>query len=458
VAGFLLQTVRIVNQTETWFNNIERLPPAHMLSVDRSGLRTRRYWKPDPCYELHLASDSEYADAFEERLDKAVQDRLRNQGTSASMLSGGMDSSTIVGLASRQLAAVGAGLLPTYSGISDESDCIESGYIRKAIAHCAVEPSLTRPSEMQLFERELKSADDVSLDPADYGWSLLSLMFLRAKADGHSVLLSGVDGDLVASLGPDYPAYLLRCGRVRTAVRELQGQHQRYYRSGKTTLAEYRHLFRRAMVPAALRRLKKPFTLTGALQKMARKSLISDSLLETVDLRARLLTYLEVGEFDLSPSLRHSHVMQIDDPHLAGAAELYGRLASGFGMECRHPLLDKRLVEFCVSLPWDQKCRDGWSKYAMRQVAARVLPQEVAWRPGFEEIGWKFTAARSQLNREEELDMAPDFARAYQSLVSVEKVDQRVRRLQKQEVEYDQQLLEFLGLARWLGRLGIHRL
>ena len=200
------------------------------------------------------------------------------------------------------------------------------------------------------------------------------------------------------------------------------------------------------------------FSLTKTLQKMLEQSLIADSLAANLDLEQRLLKRLKSEGLNLSSSLRHSQAMDIRELSLGAAAEMYGRLSSGFGMECRHPLLDRRLVEFCLSMPWDQKCRDGWSKYAMRRVAEKVLPHEVAWRPGWEEISWKFTAARSQLNREEELDTAPGFARDYSSLVSIDKVEQRVRRLHRKEVEYDQELMEFLGLARWLKRLGIRRL
>ena len=77
-------------------------------------------------------------------------------------------------------------------------------------------------------------------------------------------------------------------------------------------------------------------------------------------------------------------------PYLTAAVERYERLASYFGVETRHPLLDVRLLRFSNALPLAQKVRDGWSKYMLRSLADKRLPATVAWREGWEEIGWKF--------------------------------------------------------------------
>ncbi|NNJ64580.1 MAG: hypothetical protein HKP16_03370 [Xanthomonadales bacterium] len=458
VGGFLIRGLGGADPSRTWLKGLKRLPPAHSLSVDGAGLRVRCYWRPDPEPALELPTGDDYADAFEEVFDRAVQDRLPGPGSAASMLSGGLDSSTIVGLASRHRGIQGASPLPTYSGISDESDCIESRYVRAVIEGCSVEPALIRPSDVPRFERELDRADANLAEPTEQTWCLLMLLFLSARNDGHRHMLSGLGGDIVASLDPNYPAYLFRFGRWRTALRELRSQHRHYFRKPPPTVADYFRLVRQAVTPAALRRLKLSSNLQVMLDRKLANSLVSDSLAAQLDLATRFRRRLEAESAELAPSLRQSHAMDIRVLSQGGGAEMYERLASVFGMECRHPLLDRRLVEFCLNLPWDQKCRDGWSKYAMRRVAERVLPSEVAWRPGWEEISWKFTAARSRLNRERELDTAPGLARDYAGLVSVKKVDQRLRRLHRQEVAYDEDLIHFLGLARWLKRLGIQRL
>ncbi len=50
-------------------------------------------------------------------------------------------------------------------------------------------------------------------------------------------------------------------------------------------------------------------------------------------------------------------------------------------IEPRYPFLDKRLIEFCYSLPTDMKVKFGWSRYILRIAMDGILPQEIQWRP-----------------------------------------------------------------------------
>ena len=71
----------------------------------------KRYWTLEPGPELRLSSDEEYAEAFLEVFTEAVRCRLRGAGSVGSMLSGGMDSGSIVAVARTLLAEAGQGPL-----------------------------------------------------------------------------------------------------------------------------------------------------------------------------------------------------------------------------------------------------------------------------------------------------------------------------------------------------------
>lgn len=81
---------------------------------------TGRFWTLDQERELSLGSDQEYADAFDEVLQEAISDRMQANEASGLMLSGGIDSSTIVGIAKSFQASKGGAPLKTFSGTSDQ--------------------------------------------------------------------------------------------------------------------------------------------------------------------------------------------------------------------------------------------------------------------------------------------------------------------------------------------------
>jgi asparagine synthase (glutamine-hydrolysing) len=66
----------------------------------------------------------------------------------------------------------------------------------------------------------------------------------------------------------------------------------------------------------------------------------------------------------------------------AFAVELHDNEAAAFGIEKRYPFWDKRLVEFCLTLPSDQKLNDGWTRVVMRRAMNGILPPQVQWRSG----------------------------------------------------------------------------
>ena len=87
------------------------------------------------------------------------------------------------------------------------------------------------------------------------------------------------------------------------------------------------------------------------------------------------------------------HVLAIDHPYLTVGVERYGRVAAAVGVEPRHPFLDPRMMAFCAALPEEQKLRQGWPKFILRQAMASRLPEAVRWRRGKEHLGSAFTMA-----------------------------------------------------------------
>ena len=133
IADYLIE-MEGLDQTGTWYREISRMPPAHCVLYRGDAFRPLKYWELQPADSSHLKTDADYLEAFTEVYTEAVRSRLRCHKNPASMLSGGLDSSTVVALARDLLVAGGEPPLRVYSGISEEgSVCSETAAILSLI-------------------------------------------------------------------------------------------------------------------------------------------------------------------------------------------------------------------------------------------------------------------------------------------------------------------------------------
>jgi asparagine synthase (glutamine-hydrolysing) len=82
----------------TLYAGIEQLPAGHAMVVDPERSRSWSHWQPDPRERLEIA-DSEAADAYRERFERAVRDRLDTTQPVGISLSGGLDSVNLASMA-----------------------------------------------------------------------------------------------------------------------------------------------------------------------------------------------------------------------------------------------------------------------------------------------------------------------------------------------------------------------
>lgn len=453
VADFLEDALEGINKTDSFFANVYRLPPAHTLTLRGKNLKLKQYWAPDQHSELHLSSDAEYQDAFAEAFERAVDRRLQG-GPVASMLSGGVDSSAIVGVARDILRSSGGEPLITVSGNSDsEQGCEEDRYIRKVLERGAINPQIISAADMAGFSTELAAVFERMEDPFDSMLTLPAALYLVARSRACVAVLDGVDGDLIASLPPVYPANLLREGKLSRAWAEYRGLCRNYFPYSSAW-----YVFNRVLLPALVpdvgRRLRNRALRPLRFRSLMRQSILSEDFARKVDLVSR---YDEKRrEFDLGfqDDLRIGHVQRVIPAYLTVAVERYERVAAYCGVEHRKPLLDKEFVELCISFPWDQKVRNGWSKYSLRKLAETVVPGEVAWRRGREHVGRDFTAQLMAQQRKANLQLLTEQAGRLAEFIDMDKFGAIMHAYRAGSDRVDTEIWPLVNLVHWLRRNG----
>jgi asparagine synthase (glutamine-hydrolysing) len=346
---------RFEDADRTFYRNLLRLPPASTLTLRDGRVAIRRYWSIRNVKPLRLkGGDQAYAEGYREHFIRAVRARTRVAQTSelGAMLSGGLDSSAIACVARDELRAAGSPPLPVFSWVfSDAREADEREY-QEAVIGAGGMRAVT------LDSANLDAGPWSDLDallpggpPFAYNHYLNVQMAKAARAIGVRTLLDGLGGDMTVSRGSARFVELFIRGRLVTLARELRALASR--RGTSESLA--RLFLANVVVPVS------PAALIQLTSRLIGRPLARPRHLYTA---------------------RQEHLAQFEGHFLAEGLELCDRTIAWLGVEGRYPFFDRRLVEYCLSLPADQKLADGYTRIVARRAMEGIVPDRVRWRPG----------------------------------------------------------------------------
>lgn len=372
----------------TVWASVRRLPPASALHVKASGaLRTWRYWEPDLTYEAPGTED-ELRDHLRATLEAAVRDRLRGTDPVGVSLSGGVDSSSIVGLA----VAVGAGdrLRLFTSSFAGEVEADEVEFARDVANFHRLPLEEVAPHVQSLAEAEAEAARTLDL-PTFPSTASIGALLGRAHGAGLRVLLGGLGGDEWLSGSGYWVADSIRGGHIREAASRLW--------VGATIWgwrATLRHLRDFGLHPLARDLL--PSSAWGALRVLRRQ--VRGDPLPWLDKAWRARIALET-RLSRTPGRAHdSSYVRADlwagEGHRAICLEVQERFYAWNQLEAPQPLHDRRVVSLGIALPACLRHRGVVSKYLMRMALGAHLPASVRERTDKARFGHTFEALTAQ--------------------------------------------------------------
>ena len=378
----------------TFYQAIRRLPPAHWMKISPDGVQLEAYWNLDPTRELHLDSEEEYAEGFREIFTEAVGCRLRSAYPVGSMLSGGLDSSSIACMAREILARNNGRPLPTFSAIfEDVPECDERPYINAVLEGGGMEPHYLhgdRLSPLIESERQLHHQDEpLFAFNLNLNWGLYGI----AQQQGVRTILDGFDGDSTVSHGVGYLSELARDGHWLTLMGEVRGYTHNFDRPFWDWMSPY--LWNYAPPFKLTQRGWKSLQRRMGMQPQASGSqpswhaAVNENFLHQVDLRQRRKA-LGQALRQSQESQRAEHYYSLVRGVMPYTLEVMDKAAAAFGIDLRFPFWDRRLVEYCLSLPPEQKIHRGWTRMVMRRGLTGILPKAVQWRGGKSNLGPNF--------------------------------------------------------------------
>jgi asparagine synthase (glutamine-hydrolysing) len=392
IADFLVEQLEWIDYTSTFFDEIYRLPPGHRLSIDRKKLTITEYWAPSPGPNPGIRSDDDWREGFLEVLTTAVEARLcRSPRTAGSMLSGGMDSGSVVAIGKDLLTARKEGPLHTYSANTDSDpgrdDFAEIRAIEAATAMDGIAPTLINPRSLEGDLQELVANCE---EPFDAQCTLLKSVYRAAAADHRRVVLDGAGGDVVLGEGT-YIQRLLRRGRLISAFREISLEN-RFWESDYFWRESWGYI-RSALAPQFIKRYRRR-RVGPIIEKAVQNSLISAEFATQIELGARIERMQQLFSGSATADYAVERCQSIR-PNMTAGRERYARLAAGEGVEASDPFMDKRVIDFCSQMPGHLRLNNGWPKAILRDIMRERLPVDVVEARGKHHLGWVFNDAVS---------------------------------------------------------------
>lgn len=348
---------------------VERLPAGAWTRVSARRRESGRHWRLNPATAgQNRCRPEEAAEEMAALVTQAVRVRLPETGPVATHLSGGLDSPSITVLAARALRATGRPLLaypflPTPQG--DYAPDGEGPLVQTVLDQ---EPDIVSipvriGPPLDFLLPRMDCDQPLPFDPADPdAW-----ICMDAAARGAQILLSGWGGDEGASFN----------GRGALAEALLTGRCWRFAREIRAL-----SVARGWSMRDALRGQVLDYLLPDAIQAFAR-SLLGRTRDSAPMTSIRLLLRHEAmgGVPPPSPPMRPNAVANrlrlLNGPVLTRRPEHWALTGARTGIAAAFPLLDRRVIEFALSLPSALFLRDGVSRRLYRDAMIGILPDKI---------------------------------------------------------------------------------
>lgn len=360
-----LKTGRLDHSHFTLFDRIFQLPPAHLLHASLDSLQLQSYWDIE---EQEIRERYDYLHPEESLrflLQDAVRLQLRSDVPVGTCLSGGLDSTSVVALATSR----SPGRFKSFSSVYQEEGYDEGRFVKIAASTFATNSYIVQPTPTGF----LKTLRQITwhMDEPTAGPGVYSQWFVMREAGGKvKVLLDGQGGDeLLAGYYYYFFPYFSSLWSRFVASKDL------------------RYLARIAQDFLPIWRLvRRNFRFLG-LQPFLRKLFIQVG--DRIGTSVRPVAF--ASEFErATPSLAaEPRPSRLADPlndrlywdlardSIPALLHYEDRNSMAFGIEARVPLLDHRVVEFCLCLSPELKISGDRTKLLLRRAMADLLPQPI---------------------------------------------------------------------------------
>lgn len=322
----IYMTLTYVAGEDTFFKGVKKLMPGHWLEFNNGDLTIKRYWKPDFKAD-HSKSVEDWADEIHSTIEKIMPEVLEEHETAESFLSGGVDSSYVLAMSN---------VKTTDSCGYDDERFDESPLAKKTAEILGRENNRCRITSEMYFDIVPYVMYNME-QPLGDASAIVFAIGCKAAAEHTKICYSGEGAD---EFFGGYNMY-------RNA--ERYGENLKTFYVGNTNI-----------------------------MKEDEKQRILKNYNPDV-LPINLVKYIYDETEGLDPLTKMSDV----DIQIWLEGDIYlnvDKMSRAAGLEIRMPLTDRRIFDIASRMPSEFKVNETTNKVAFRTAAAKVLPDEIAFR------------------------------------------------------------------------------
>lgn len=366
---------------DSYYTNIKILEPGHYLFVDLKNekieITKKCWWKLSDTKSLAVNNDKEVFEKTLDLLTESTKIRLRSDVALGTALSGGLDSSGIVGVL-HKLLAIDRKSNKTFTVISDDNTIEDPYYANLLLNEIPAEAHKLNFNDVANLEtlKELLWHQEEPIQNTTILGSWYLYQFI--KENNVTVVLDGQGADELLGGYETHPFILshldqLRNGQYGTLISSIVKSSKYNNKSAFLTVGQLIKgiFFNQAKNYPRVSNYFRFSELSNYLTRDFRHS-VSDNLF-TIDSKSKSII--------VPDSLMKRKSLQLTtQTNLPGILRQVDRNSMAFSVEARLPFLDFNLVEYLYSLPESFMVRNGITKYAYRESLKGIIPEKVRLR------------------------------------------------------------------------------
>ncbi len=354
------------------FKSVKKLAPGSFLTFKNGQVKTEQYWNFKYEKITEIKSEAEYIEELRELLKESVKIRLISEVPLGAFLSGGVDSSAIVGLMSQILETP----VKTFSIGFNEDSFDELKYARIAAKHFNTEHHefIVTPDLVDVVDDLVWHFDEPFADPS----ALPTFMVSKMARDFVTVVLSGDGGD---ELFAGYTRYVI--DKKRSGIGNLPKALRKGVIQSISEALPHGAKGKNFLYNISLDALDRYINSISHFGKMPKKSLYSDAFLQKLNGNfgkveedyKRIANSVSTGNpvdnllyLDSKTNLPGDILVKVD------------RMSMAASLEARVPLLDHKLIEFVEKIPTELKLKGLETKYIFKKALEGIVPKEILYR------------------------------------------------------------------------------